>query len=128
MAAIVRLNRIWRSNTITFASNLKFYKSFVISVYHYGCETRTLLVDCETRTLLVDCETRTLLADCETRTLLADCETRTLLVDCETRTLLADCETRIQVFEPSACGGNFSSSPTWSRRPTTRCGARSTSS
>ena len=43
MAAMVRLNRIWRYNTISFASKFKLYKSLVTSTLHYGCETWTLL-------------------------------------------------------------------------------------
>ena len=38
MAAVARLNRIWRCNTINFAS-----KSLVISILLYGGETWTLL-------------------------------------------------------------------------------------
>ena len=50
--------------------------------------------------------------------------TSILLYGCETWTLLADSEKRTQAFET---WGNFSTSPTWSTRPTTLCGARSTS-
>ena len=49
-----------------------------------------------------------------------------LLYGCETWTLLADSEKRIQAFETDAWG-NFSASPTWNTRPTTGCGAISTS-
>ena len=42
MAAMARLNRIWRCNTISFASKFKLYKSLV-----YGCEKWTLFVDSE---------------------------------------------------------------------------------
>ena len=49
-----------------------------------------------------------------------------VLSGCETWTLCADFKKRIQAFEPSA-RGNISVSPTWSTRPTTGCGARSTS-
>ena len=41
MAAMARLNRIWRCNTISFASKFKLYKSLVTSVVLYGCETLT---------------------------------------------------------------------------------------
>ena len=36
MAAMARLNRIWRCNTISFASKFKLYKSLVSSILHYG--------------------------------------------------------------------------------------------
>ena len=36
MVAVVRLNRIWRCNTISFASKFKLYKSLVSSILHYG--------------------------------------------------------------------------------------------
>ena len=37
MAAMARLNRIWRCNTISFASKFKLYKSLVTSILLYGC-------------------------------------------------------------------------------------------
>ena len=43
MAAMARLNRIWRCNTISFASKFKLYKSLVTSILLYGCETWILL-------------------------------------------------------------------------------------
>ena len=49
MAAMARLNRIWGSNTIGFASKFKLYKSFVTSILLCGCETWTLLADSEKR-------------------------------------------------------------------------------
>ena len=49
MAAMARLNRIWRCKTISFASKFKLYKSLVTSTLPYGCETWTLLADSETR-------------------------------------------------------------------------------
>ena len=49
MAAVARLTRIWRCNTISFASKFKLYKSFVTAVLLYGCETWTLLDDSERR-------------------------------------------------------------------------------
>ena len=46
MAAMARLNRIWRCNTlISLASKFKLYKSLVTSILLYGCETWTLLAD-----------------------------------------------------------------------------------
>ena len=44
MAAMAKLNSIWRCNTIGFTSKCKFYKS-VISVFLYGRETWILLAD-----------------------------------------------------------------------------------
>ena len=44
---LARLNRIWRCNTISFASKFKLYKSLVTPILLYDCETRTLLVDSE---------------------------------------------------------------------------------
>ena len=49
MAAMARLNRIWRRNTIIFASKFKLYKSLVTSILLYGCETWTLDADSEKR-------------------------------------------------------------------------------
>ena len=45
MAAMSRLNRIWRCNTIRFASKLKLYNSLVAFMLLYGHETWTLLAD-----------------------------------------------------------------------------------
>ena len=39
MTAVARLSRIWRCNTTSFASNFKPYKSLVISILLYDCET-----------------------------------------------------------------------------------------
>ena len=47
MAAVARLNRIWRCNTISNASKFKLYKSLVTSILLYGCETQTLRADSE---------------------------------------------------------------------------------
>ena len=47
MTAMARLNRIWRSNTIMFASKFKLYNSLATSILLYGCETWTLLADSE---------------------------------------------------------------------------------
>ena len=49
-----------------------------------------------------------------------------LLYGCETWALLIDSEKRIQTFETNALG-SISASPTRNTRPTTVCGARSTS-
>ena len=37
MAAMARLNRIWRCSTINFASKFKLYMSLVTSILIYGC-------------------------------------------------------------------------------------------
>ena len=49
MAAMARLNRICRCNTISFAIKFKLYKSFVTSIFLYGRETWTLLADSKKR-------------------------------------------------------------------------------
>ena len=41
MAAMAGLNKIWRCNTISFASKFKLYKSLVTSILFLGCETHT---------------------------------------------------------------------------------------
>ena len=46
-SAFARLNRIWRCNTISFASKFKLYKSLVTSTLLCGCKTWTLLADSE---------------------------------------------------------------------------------
>ena len=43
MAAMTRLNRTRRCNTISFDSKFKLYKSLVTSILLFGCETWTLL-------------------------------------------------------------------------------------
>ena len=43
MAAVIRLNRIWWCNIISFASKFKLYKSLVTSILLNGCEIGTLL-------------------------------------------------------------------------------------
>ena len=45
MAATARQNRIWRYNTISFASKFELDKPLVISILIYDCETWTLLGD-----------------------------------------------------------------------------------
>ena len=47
MAAMTRINRIWRCNTISFASRFKPHESLVTSILIYGCEAWTLLADSE---------------------------------------------------------------------------------
>ena len=47
MAAMARSNRIWRCNTISFASKFNLYKSLVTFILLYCCETWTLLADSE---------------------------------------------------------------------------------
>ena len=37
MAAMARLNRIWRFNTSSFASKFKLYKSLVTPILHFDC-------------------------------------------------------------------------------------------
>ena len=49
MAAMARLNGIWRCNTISFTHKFKLYKSLVTSILRYGCETLTVLADSEKR-------------------------------------------------------------------------------
>ena len=58
MAAMVRLHRIWRSNTISCASKFKLFKFVVTSVLLYGCKTRIQLADSEKR--IQDFETKCL--------------------------------------------------------------------
>ena len=48
-AAMARLNRIWRCNSISFTSQFKLYKSLVTFILLYGCKTWTLLTDPEKR-------------------------------------------------------------------------------
>ena len=47
MAAVARLNRVWQSNTISFTSKFKLYKSLVTSILLFVCETWTLPADFE---------------------------------------------------------------------------------
>ena len=46
IAAMARLNRIWRSNTM-FVSKFKLCRSLLVSILLYGFETGTLLADTE---------------------------------------------------------------------------------
>ena len=47
MAAMAKLSRISRCNTITFASTFKLNKSLVTAILLCGCETWNLLADSE---------------------------------------------------------------------------------
>jgi hypothetical protein len=47
-AAMARLTKIWKSN-ISFSTKYKLFKSLVLSILLYGCETWTLLADTEKR-------------------------------------------------------------------------------
>ena len=51
-SAMARLNKVWRCNTISFASKFKLYKSLVTSILLCGCERWTLLADSEKGSLL----------------------------------------------------------------------------
>ena len=44
MAAMARLNRIWRCNTLSSASKFKLYKSLVTSALFYGCKHGSCLL------------------------------------------------------------------------------------
>lgn len=46
-SAMSRLDRIWRSNSISFSTKHRLYKSLVVSILLYGCETWTLLAATE---------------------------------------------------------------------------------
>jgi hypothetical protein len=48
-SAITRLNTIWNSSSISFPVKFKLYKSLVISILLYGCESWTLTADTERR-------------------------------------------------------------------------------
>ena len=48
-AAMARLSRIWRGKTISFSTKFRLYKSLVVSILLYGCESWTLLADTEKR-------------------------------------------------------------------------------
>ena len=45
MAAMARLNKIWRSRDISFPTKLKLFKSLVLSILLYGCESWTMTAD-----------------------------------------------------------------------------------
>ena len=45
---MARLTKIWKSN-ISFSTKYKLFKSLVLSILLYGCETWTLLADTEKR-------------------------------------------------------------------------------
>ena len=46
-SAMARLSRIWKSNNISFTVKYKLYKTLVVSILLYGCETWTLLASTE---------------------------------------------------------------------------------
>ncbi|XP_078578087.1 uncharacterized protein LOC144863003 [Branchiostoma floridae x Branchiostoma japonicum] len=46
-SAMARLSRIWKSNNISFSVKFKLYKTLVVSILLYGCETWTLLAATE---------------------------------------------------------------------------------
>ena len=48
-AAMTRLSTIWKSSSIGFLVKLKLYKSLVVSILLYGCESWTLTADLERR-------------------------------------------------------------------------------
>ena len=56
MAAMARLNKIWRCNTIDYASKLKLSKSLVTSIFLYGCETWTLLANLKKKIQIFETE------------------------------------------------------------------------
>ena len=45
---MARLSRVWKSN-ISFHTRFKLYKSLVVSILLYGCETWTLMAETERR-------------------------------------------------------------------------------
>jgi len=46
-AALAKLDRIWKSKNISFTTKYKLYKSLVVSILLYGCETWTLTAESE---------------------------------------------------------------------------------
>ena len=44
-ASIVKLNKIWNSKDINFATKIKLFKTLVLSTLLYGCESWTLTAD-----------------------------------------------------------------------------------
>ena len=48
-SALVRLKTIWKSNKISIQTKILLYKSLVLSIMLYGCETWTLTEDLERR-------------------------------------------------------------------------------
>jgi len=48
-AAMTRLSVLWRNKAISFPTKIKLYKSLVLSVLLYGCESWTLTTDLERR-------------------------------------------------------------------------------
>ncbi len=47
MSAMTRLATIWKSNAISFPIKFKLYKTLVLSILMYGCESWTLTADLE---------------------------------------------------------------------------------
>ena len=48
-SAMTKLDKIWKSNTISFPVKMKLYRSLVVSILLYGCESWTLTADTERR-------------------------------------------------------------------------------
>ena len=48
-SALARLFKIWKSNNISFSTKFKLYKSLVLSIALYGCESWTLTAELEKR-------------------------------------------------------------------------------
>ena len=46
-AAMVRLDRVWKSSNISFLTKYRLFKSLVIAILLYGCESWTMLADAE---------------------------------------------------------------------------------
>lgn len=44
-AAMTKLDSVWKINTIGFPTKYKLFKTLVVSLFLYGCETRTHLAD-----------------------------------------------------------------------------------
>ena len=49
MSAMSRLDRIWKSNNVSFTTKFRLYRSLVLSVFLYGCEAWTLYAETEKR-------------------------------------------------------------------------------
>ena len=47
--AIARIIRIWKSNTISYVTRFRLYRSLVVSILLYGCITSTMLADMENK-------------------------------------------------------------------------------
>ena len=44
-SAMAKLSKIWKSNDISFPTKMKLYKSLVLSILLYGCESWTLMAE-----------------------------------------------------------------------------------